>query len=110
MTRTILAAAMVLTLAACGAGKAPPTVYPDRTAWTYPEQVAQSSGHEVLAIIGTPFYAVVKGVTCVASVIVATPVAIGLDLGERDDRAAVRAELDRGVGANCGGSYLLDSY
>lgn len=110
MSKSIWAAAMILTLGACAAGKAPPSAYPDRALWTEPERVSQSVGHDVLNIIGTPFYALFKGATCVTSVALATPVAVGYGLTERPDRALVRAELDRGVGANCGGSYVLGAY
>lgn len=96
-----------LLLGACAAGKIPPQSQPSRLAWTHPERVAESSGHSVLTIIGTPFFALTKAVGCVATVLVATPVAIGLELGENPDRLLVRSELDRGVGTNCGGSYVL---
>jgi hypothetical protein len=98
---------LALLIGACGAGKIPPQTYPDRATWTYPERVAESSGNQVINFIGTPFYALTKAVGCVATVLVATPVAIGLELGESPDRLAVRSELDRGVGTNCGGSYIL---
>lgn len=97
-------------LPACSAGPPPPTAYPDRYAWSPQERVAEDTGNDVINVIGTPFYALVKGVGCVASVVVATPVAIGLGLGQREDRALIRADLDKGVGANCGGSYVLGSW
>ncbi len=96
-------------LPACSAGHPPPTAQPDRYAWTPQERIAEDTGNDVVNVIGTPFFALVKGVGCVASVVVATPVAIGLGLGQRDDRALIRADLDKGVGANCGGSYVLGS-
>ena len=110
MGKVMWAAGMALVLGACGAGKAPPTAYPDRAQWSEPERVSQSVGHDVLNVIGTPFYALFKGATCVTTVVLATPVAVGIGLTERPDRALVRAELDRGVGANCGGSYVLSAY
>ena len=97
-------------LPACAAGKAPPDAYVDRDRITPPERTAQDVGSDVIGIVGTPFYALVKGVGCVASVVMATPVAIGLGMTERPDRALIRSELDRGVGANCGGSYALGSW
>jgi hypothetical protein len=101
-----------LLLGACasGAGNAPATAQPDRAAWSEPERLAERSGSEVVGLVGTPFYALVKGIGCAASVIVATPVAIGLGLTARDDRDLIRANLDKGVGANCGGSYALAPY
>jgi hypothetical protein len=110
MGRTIWVALVTLALGACAAGRTPPAAYPDRALWNEQDRASHSVGHDVLNIIGTPFYALAKGVTCVTTVVVATPVAIGYGLGERPDRALVRAELDRGVGANCGGSYMLGAY
>lgn len=97
-------------LPACTAGNPPPTAFPDRDRWTPPERSAENVGNDVLRVVGTPFYALVKGVGCVASVVVATPVAIGLGLSRREDRALIRSELDKGVGANCGGSYALGDW
>ena len=94
----------------CSAGNPPPTAYPDREFWTPPEYSAASVGSDVLQVVGTPFYALAKGVGCVASVVIATPVAIGLGLSQREDRALIRSELDKGVGANCGGSYVLGNW
>jgi hypothetical protein len=99
---------MLFGLAACasGAGNPPPEPL-NQTLWGEPERTAQDSGSRTIGIVGTPFYALAKGVGCVLSVVVATPVAIGLGLSTREDRDQVRANLDRGVGANCGGSYAL---
>lgn len=97
-------------LPACSAGHPPPTVYPDRYAWTPEQRIAEETGSDIVNVVGTPFFALFKGVGCVASVLIATPVAVGLGLGDRDDRALIRADLDKGVGANCGGSYVLGSW
>lgn len=103
----LLAAAL---LPACSAGPAPPTIHPERYAWTPQERIAEDTGSDVLNVVGTPFYALFKGVGCVASVVIATPVAVGLSLGQREDRALIRSDLDRSVGTNCGGSYALGSW
>jgi hypothetical protein len=102
---------MLFGLGACtsGAGNAPPEPT-DRTMWSEPERVAEDSGRRTIGLIGTPFYALAKGVGCVLSVVVATPAAIGAGLSAREDRDQIRANLDRGVGANCGGSYALAPY
>lgn len=102
-----LIGALLLGGCAADAGKPPPAKYPERVAWTEPERVAERSGNQIVATVGTPFYALTKALGCVASVLVATPVAIGLELSERPDRLQLRSELDRGVGTNCGGSYWL---
>jgi hypothetical protein len=106
-----LALIMLLGLGACaaGAGNAPP-VAADRSQWSEPELVAEDSGRRAIGLVGTPFYALAKGVGCALSVVVATPVVIGAALSAREDRDQIRANLDRGVGANCGGSYALAPY
>lgn len=109
MRTAILVGTLALAGCAADAGKTPPASYPQRVAWTAPEHAAERSGHGIVSTIGTPFYALTKAIGCVASVLVATPVAIGLELGERPDRLLLRSELDRGVGTNCGGSYRLDA-
>lgn len=65
------------------------------------------SGRPAVGIIGTPFFALFKGVTCVATVAVAAPGAALVQLTERGDKEQLRAELDHGVGRNCGGAWSL---
>lgn len=60
-----------------------------------------------LATLGTPVYAVFKGVACVATVALAAPIAGAVALADRPDRAARTTELERGVAANCGGRWTL---
>jgi hypothetical protein len=60
-----------------------------------------------LAAIGTPVYALFKGVACVATVAVAAPGASALALTDRRDKATLTRELERGVAANCGGRWTL---
>ena len=107
MGRQLTAVGLVLMVGACAAGKEPAPLQPNRATWSYTEQRSHAVGVDVINVIGTPFYALAKGVTCVLTTAVAVPVAIGLGLTERPDRASARSELDRGVGANCGGSYVL---
>lgn len=60
-----------------------------------------------LAVIGTPVFAVLKGVGCLATVLVAAPGASALALTDRHDRAARTRELERGVAHTCGGRWTL---
>jgi hypothetical protein len=101
-----IAALVSLTLGACAAA-GPPAVPVDRTEWSQPERVAEDAGAQVLTVVGTPFYALFKGVACVASTLLAAPASAGLALSDRPDRDIVRAHLNEGVGQNCGGSYVL---
>ena len=64
-------------------------------------------GSTAVAIVGTPFYAVFKAVTCVATVVIAAPAAGVVALTDRTDKARMRQSLDEGVGENCGGPYYL---
>lgn len=64
-------------------------------------------GSTAVAIVGTPFFAVFKAVTCVATVVVAAPTAGLIALTNRTDKARMRRSLDQGVGENCGGPYYL---
>ncbi len=64
-------------------------------------------GSTAVAIVGTPFFAVFKAVTCVATVVVAAPAAGVIALTDRSDKARMRQSLDEGVGENCGGPYYL---
>ncbi|MDX6749143.1 hypothetical protein SH611_04930 [Geminicoccaceae bacterium 1502E] len=65
------------------------------------------SGRPAVGIIGTPFYALFKGVACVATVTVAAPAAAAMQLTDRRDKEEVRQSLDDGVGRNCGGAWSL---
>jgi hypothetical protein len=64
-------------------------------------------GSTAVAIVGTPFFAVFKAVTCVATVVVAAPAAGLIALTDNPDRYEMRRSLDDGVGHNCGGPYYL---
>ena len=68
---------------------------------------AERKGRGAVNVIGTPFYALFKAVGCVGTVVIAAPAAAVVDLTDRPDKAALRQNLDRGVGHNCGGSYVL---
>lgn len=107
MRRTLLMSLALATLAACAAG-GPPAEPVDRWGLTPPEQSAERVGRGVVSTLAAPLYVVFKGVTCVASAVLAAPVSAGMALTTRPDRDIMRAELHRGVGQNCGGSYLLD--
>jgi len=68
---------------------------------------AERKGRGAVNVIGTPFYALFKAVGCVGTVVIAAPAAAVVDLTDRPDKAALRQNLDRGVGHNCGGSWVL---
>jgi|GEM_PF-2484259 len=70
---------------------------------------AERAGRNAVTVIGTPFYALFKAVGCVGTVVLAAPAAAVVELADRPDKAALRQSLDRGVGHNCGGSWVLRS-
>ncbi|HET6520355.1 MAG TPA: hypothetical protein VFG47_11165, partial [Geminicoccaceae bacterium] len=61
-----------------------------------------------VGVLGTPIFLALKGAACVASVVVAAPIAAGAGRGGAGYRGAeVRRELGEGVGWNCGPPYVL---
>ena len=68
---------------------------------------AERRGRGAVNVIGTPFYAVFKAVGCIGTVVLAAPAAAVVELTDREDKAQLRQSLNRGVGHNCGGSYVL---
>lgn len=68
---------------------------------------AETERRGAVNAIGTPFYALFKAVGCVGTVVIAAPAAAVVELTDRADKAALRQSLDRGVGHNCGGSWVL---
>jgi hypothetical protein len=67
-------------------------------------------GDAVVSAVGTPFYAVFKGVVCVASVVVAAPIAAVTALSDSRYAPEVQASLGDGVSQNCGPPYVLRPY
>ncbi|MFO1037367.1 MAG: hypothetical protein U1E45_11020 [Geminicoccaceae bacterium] len=89
---------MALLLAACT------TPAPNETG----EMAAERRGGDVVAVIGTPFYMLFKGVTCVATVAVAAPSSALLGVTTRRNRYEEQSTLQYGIGHNCGGDWTLN--
>ena len=106
MMRPGLAPAAALLLAASCAGLAAcaTPLRPDPAA---PVSASTYDGGLVLAVIGTPLYALAKATTCVATVLVAAPSSVGVALTDRPDKEYQRMDLQAGVAQNCGGPYWL---
>jgi hypothetical protein len=105
--RQVTMALLVVLLGACSQ-----TPSERQTAFGTPQATAVSAeaerrGRGAVNVIGTPFYALFKAVGCVGTVVLAAPAAAVLELTDRADKAAMRQSLNRGVGHNCGGSYVL---
>jgi hypothetical protein len=70
---------------------------------------ARRNATSAVNVIGTPFYALFKATACVATAAIAAPAAGLIGLTDRPDKERMRRQLDDGVAANCGGSYVLRS-
>ena len=69
------------------------------------EQSATATARQVVNGVGTPVHAVIKGVGCVATTVVAVPLAsLSQITGEPQAR---QEEAYQTVGRTCGGSYVL---
>jgi hypothetical protein len=66
-----------------------------------------TGGGIALAIVGTPFYAVVKAATCIVTTTLAAPSSAAIALTNRPQREWQRAELQEDVGRTCRGPYYL---
>lgn len=99
MPRTLTALLLCAGLASCAAAR-PADPYAPVSADAY-------DGAIVTSVIATPFYALAKATTCVASALLAAPSSAALALTDRVQRDYQRADLHAGVGRNCKGAYYL---
>ena len=93
-----VAAALTLALAGCATAPSDPS---------QPISAKVYDGGTTLAVIGTPFFALAKATSCVATVLLATPTSAGLALSDRTQREWERQELQASTAKNCGGPYWL---
>jgi len=97
--RSFAPLALALALGACASNQAS-EVLPG-------EQSATATARQVVNGVGTPVHAVIKGVGCVATTVVAVPLASLAQInGEPQDRA-LQEDAYKTVGRTCGGSYVL---
>lgn len=68
------------------------------------EASARGRAKNVVNVIGTPVHVVLKGAACVATSVVALPVASTATI---TDDHQLRSDTYRTVGETCGGSWLL---
>ena len=93
-----VAAALTLALAGCATAPGDPS---------QPVSAEVYDGGTTLAIVGTPFFALAKATSCVATVLLAAPTSAGLALSDRPQREWERQELQASTAENCGGPYRL---
>jgi hypothetical protein len=97
--RSFAPLALALALGAC-AGNPASDVLPG-------EQSATATARQVVNGVGTPVHAVLKGASCVATTVVAVPLASFSQItGEPQAR---QEEAYQAVGRTCGGDYVLGS-
>jgi ABC-type uncharacterized transport system permease subunit len=60
-----------------------------------------------LDVVGTPFYVVLKGATCVASAVIAAPAGALVSLSTSPERHEALTEFDQGLDHNCGGRWVM---
>jgi hypothetical protein len=96
--RTFALLALAVTLGACAANNQASDVLPG-------EQSATATARQVMNGVGTPVHAVIKGASCLATTVVAVPLASWAQVaGEPQSR---QEEAYQSVGRTCGGSYVL---
>ncbi len=78
-----------------------------RTPGSPPMSADAANGQAVVTAIGTPFYALFKATSCLASVVIAVPTTTALALTDRPERQEEQAATYAGVGRNCYGSYAF---
>jgi hypothetical protein len=90
--------ALGLALGACASNNQASDVLPG-------EQSATATARQIVNGVGTPVHAAIKGATCVATTVVAVPLAsLSQVTGEPQSR---QEEAYQAVGRTCGGSYVL---
>lgn len=78
-----------------------------RPAGSPPLSADAANGQAIVTTLATPFYALFKATTCLASTVIAVPTAAALALTDRADRDEEQAAMYAGLGQNCYGSYAL---
>ncbi len=98
--RSFALLAFGLALSACASHNQASDVLPG-------EQSATASARQIVNGVGTPVHAVIKGATCVATTVVAVPLAsLSQITGDQQDRS-LQEDAYKTVGRTCGGSYVL---
>ena len=97
--RTLTALLLCAGLASCAAAR---PVEPGA-----PVSADAYDGAIVASVVATPFYALAKATTCVATTLIAAPSSAALALTDRVQRDYQRQALHEGIGRNCKGAYYL---
>jgi hypothetical protein len=98
--RILVLLALALSLAACASQQRASDVLPG-------EQSATGSARQILNAAGTPVFAAIKGVSCVATGVVAVPLASAFQVAGTPQDQGLQDDTYKTVGRVCGGSYKL---
>ena len=98
MKLTVAAAMVAVGLAGCATPPRDPS---------QPISAEVYDGGIALDVIGTPFFALAKATSCVATALMAAPTSAGLALTDRPQREWEREALQASTAENCGGPYWL---
>lgn len=98
--RTFALLALSLALSACASGNPASDVLPG-------EQSATGTARQVVNGVGTPVHAVMKGVGCVATTVVAVPLASLAQIAGTPQDRSLQEDAYKTVGRTCGGDYVL---
>lgn len=66
-----------------------------------------TAGGIVVAVLGTPFYALFRATSCIVTTAIVVPSSAALALTDRPNGRDEREALQAGLGENCFGSYFL---
>jgi hypothetical protein len=95
--RSFALLALALALGACASPNQASDVLPG-------EQSATATARQIVNGVGTPVHAVIKGAGCVATAVVAVPLA---SLSQVTGEPQGQEDAYQTVGRTCGGSYVL---
>jgi hypothetical protein len=98
--RALAPFALLLALAACATDQPASDVLPG-------ERSATGNARAFVNGVGTPVHAALKGATCVATTVVAIPLASLSQITGDPQSPGAQEEAYQAVGRTCGGSYAL---
>lgn len=74
-----------------------------------PGESSSATARKAINTVGTPVYAVGKGIWCAVSAVAGVPVASVAQVSGIPQEGEIRRDVYRTVGKACGGSYKLGS-
>ncbi len=90
---------LALSLAACADQRASDVLPGERS--------ATATARQALNAAGTPVFALIKGVSCVATGVIAVPAAAAFQIAGTPQDQGLQDDTYKTLGRTCGGSYAL---